>query len=81
MFWDVGRVEIEDSFSSSFSVLIRGWLRGAASNWVITGVHGLCESNLSQSFFEESGRIKDAWVGPCCLGGDFNKVREPGDRR
>ena len=32
-------------------------------------------------FWEELGAVRGLWNGPWCVGGDFNVVRFPGERR
>lgn len=49
-------VEVVDSRVDSFSVSIKG----GEEMWLITGVYGPCESNLSHDFFTELERIRDS---------------------
>jgi len=48
--------------------------------WAFTGVYGP-QARLDKSrFWEGVQRTRDRWLGPLCLGGDFNEILYPQER-
>lgn len=69
---------MEESVADTYSVSIKGSLRGSNKNWVITEVYGPTNCNLQSEFLAKLERSKSMWNGPRCIGGDFNEVHNPG---
>lgn len=53
-----------DSFIGDFSVSLNAKLEGEHDLWTVTAVYGPCDGNLRFGFFEELGRVREAWEGP-----------------
>ena len=49
--------------------------------WIFSGVYGLVIGSEKEDFWEELGAICGLWEDPWCIGGDFNAVRFPEERR
>ena len=49
--------------------------------WIFSGVYGLVIGSEKEEFWEELGAIRGLWEDPWCIGGDFNTVRFPEERR
>ena len=49
--------------------------------WIFSGVYGLVIGSEKEEFWEELGAIRGLWEDPWCIGGDFNVVRFPEERR
>ena len=47
--------------------------------WIITSVYGLVLANLKEALWEELGSVKGLWLGPWCIGGDFNASISPSE--
>lgn len=78
--WDTASIVVSAYWPETFSMSIRGCLKNASSEWVITIVYGPCDHVASQKKFLELESLRGRWTGPWCIRGDFNEVREPGDR-
>lgn len=78
--WDKGLVEAMDYKVNSFSVLIKEKKKSSDYEWLISGMYCPTNYTLTIAFFEELGSIRLSWSGPCCVGGDFNEVRELEER-
>ncbi|XP_077237086.1 uncharacterized protein LOC143878724 [Tasmannia lanceolata] len=51
-----------------------------ASKVVFTGVYGPSLRVEKRRFWEELNVVRDRWVFPWCIGGDFNEIRFVGER-
>ena len=40
--------------------------------WIFTSVYGPMLANLKEDLWEELGSVRSLWLGPWCIGGDFN---------
>lgn len=49
--------------------------------WMLTGVYGPIDGSEREILWAELGDIRQLWDDPCFVGGDFNVVRFPGERR
>ena len=81
VFWDnrvVDLLEVEEGIFS-VSCLFKNCMDGM--RWVFTGVYGPVCRRDREVFWEELGSIKGLWSDPWCVGGDFNMIRYPEERR
>ncbi|RVW20962.1 hypothetical protein CK203_107828 [Vitis vinifera] len=63
----------------SISIRFRNCVDGFT--WIFSGVYGPVISSEKEDFWEELSAIRGLWEDPWCLGGDFNAVRFPEERR
>lgn len=49
--------------------------------WMLTGVYGPVDGSERETLWAELGDIRWPWDDPCFVGGEFNVVRFPGERR
>ena len=49
--------------------------------WTFSGVYGSTMRRFRELFWEELGAIHGLWNDPWCIGGDFNMIRFPNERR
>lgn len=68
---------VTNHWVDSFSISIKGVLKNGGPKWVVSFVYGPRDALSSQDFWAELGNVRSCWVGPWCIGGDFNEVREP----
>ncbi|RVW15130.1 hypothetical protein CK203_083331 [Vitis vinifera] len=50
-------------------------------SWIFSSVYGPVIGSEKEDFWEELGAIRGLWEDPWCIGGDFNVVRYPEERR
>ena len=81
VFWDKRVVELVEMETGIFSIFccFRNCTDGF--QWMFSGVYGPVVDSERESFWEELGAVRGLWNGPWCVGGDFNAVRFPGERR
>ncbi|XP_059446549.1 uncharacterized protein LOC132178109 [Corylus avellana] len=48
--------------------------------WAFAGVYGPNDAGIRSTFWDELGGVMNVWDRPWCVGGDFNVVRNPGER-
>lgn len=71
---DSSKLEILQSWFESFSVSVKGQIRGVEDEWVVTRVYGPCALDKKQAFFAELLGIRENWDGPWCVCGVFNEI-------
>ena len=49
--------------------------------WNFSGVYGSTLRRYREFFWEELGAIRGLWNDPWCIGGDFNMIKFPNERR
>ena len=49
--------------------------------WVFTGVYGPFNKKDRECLWDELGAVRGLWGDPWCVGGDFNVILTPGERR
>ena len=81
LFWDNRVLENLEVESGGYSIFVR--FRNCADGffWIFFGVYGPMMGNEKEDFWEELGAIRGLWEDPWCIGGDFNVVRFPEERR
>ena len=81
VFWDKRVVELVEMEIGIFSVscCFKNCIDGF--QWMFSGVYGPIVDSKREFFWEELGAVRGLWNGPSCVGGDFNAVRFPGERR
>ena len=79
--WDKRVLELIDMELGLFSISC--WFKNYVDGfqWMFTGVYGLVVDSSRESFWEELGYVRGLWNFPWCVGGDFNVVRFPCERR
>ena len=80
-FWDNRVLENLEVESGGYSISVR--FRNCADGffWIFFGVYGPMMGNEKEDLWEELGAIRGLWEDPWCIGGDFNVVRFPEERR
>lgn len=58
----------------TFSISVKGQLRDAEEDWMITRVYVPCIDNRKLEFFNELESIRSYWASPWCICEDFNEV-------
>ena len=79
LFWDKRILEVIEMMSGIFSVscLFRNVEDGF--QWIFTVVYGPVVANLNENLWEELGSMRGLWLGPWCIGGDFNVTISPSE--
>ncbi|RVW47786.1 hypothetical protein CK203_091740 [Vitis vinifera] len=60
------------------------WMPGNVEDgfkWTFSGVYGPTLRRYREVFWEELGAIRGLWNDPWCIGGDFNMIKFPNERR
>ena len=81
LFWDNRVLEKLDVESGGYSISVR--FRNCADGFsrIFSGVYGPVIGCEKEDFWEELGAICGLWEDPWCIGGDFNVVRFPEEKR
>ncbi|RVW69834.1 hypothetical protein CK203_061148 [Vitis vinifera] len=81
LFWDNRVLENLEVESEGYSISVR--FRNCANgfSWIFSGVYGPVIGSEKEDFWEELGAIRGLWDDLWCVGGDFNSVRFPEERR
>ena len=72
MFWDKRVLEVIETVSEVFFVSCLFRNVEDDFQWIFTGVYGPVLANLRENLWEELGSVRGLWLGPWCIGGDFN---------
>ncbi|RVW35863.1 hypothetical protein CK203_084632 [Vitis vinifera] len=80
VFWDNRMFELVDLEEGEYSISCRFKNCEDGVVWVYTGVYGPVCRREREDFWEELGAIRGLWSDPWCVGGDFNRIRFPGER-
>ena len=67
--------------SAGYSISVRFRNCADGFSWIFSGVYGPVMGSKKEDFWEELGAICGLWDDPWCIGGDFNAVRFPEERR
>ena len=81
LFWDRRVLDLMDMEIGVFSISCRFRNCEDGFMWTFSGVYGPVLNSLREVFWEELGAISGLWEGSWCIGGDFNIVRFPCERR
>ena len=81
VFWDNRVVELLEVEEGMFTVSCQFKNSVDGLRWVFTGVYGPVCRRDREVFWEEFRSIKGLWRDPWCVGGDFNMIRYPEERR
>ena len=81
LFWDNRVLDLLELEQGGFSIF--GCFKSLEDGfvWVFTSVYGLLLGSEKKDFWDELGAIRGLWDDPWCVGGDFNSVRFPEERR
>ena len=81
LLWDNRVLENLEVERGGYSISIRFRNCVDGFTWIFSGVYGPVISSEKEDFWEELSAIRGLWEDPWCLGGDFNAVRFPEERR
>ena len=81
LFWDNRVLENLEVESGGYSISIRFRNCADGFSWIFSGVYRPVIGSEKEDFWEELGAIRGLWDDPWCVGGDFNSVRFPEERR
>ncbi|RVW74674.1 hypothetical protein CK203_052053 [Vitis vinifera] len=81
LFWDNRVLEKLEIESGGYSISVRFRNCADGFSWIFSGVYGPVIGSEKEDFWEELGAIRGLWEDPWCIGGDFNAVRFPEERR
>ena len=79
LFWDKRNLEVIETVRGVFSVSCSFRNVEDGFQWIFTGVYGLVLANLKEDLWEELGLVRGLWLGPWCIGGDFNASISPSE--
>ena len=79
-FLDWRRMELIELVIDLYPILCLFRMVEEGFQWIFSRVYGPVERSFKEFFWEELGAIKGRWVGPWCLGGDFNEILFPNER-
>ena len=81
LIWDNRVLENLEVESGGYSISARFRNCSDGFSWIFFGVYGPVIGSEKEDFWEELGAIRGLWEDPWCIGGDFNVVRYPEERR
>ncbi|RVW93853.1 Zinc finger CCCH domain-containing protein 37 [Vitis vinifera] len=81
VFWDNRVLELVGMEVGLFSISCRFKNCEDGFRWIFSGVYGPTMKRYRELFWEELGAIRGLWNDPWCIGGDFNMIRFPNERR
>ena len=81
VFWDKRKLDLVEAEIGQFSVTCMFKNVEDGFLWAFTGVYGPVKRCRREMFWEELGAVKGLWEGPWCIGGDFNMVLYPNERK
>ncbi|RVW70775.1 Elongation factor 1-gamma [Vitis vinifera] len=81
VFWDNRVLELMGLEVGLFSISCRFKNVEDGFRWTFSGVYGPTLKRYREEFWEELGAIRGLWNDPWCIGGDFNMIRFPNERR
>eukprot|EP00261_Vitis_vinifera_P032749 XP_019073992.1 PREDICTED: uncharacterized protein LOC109122143 [Vitis vinifera] len=81
LLWDNRVLENLEVESGGYSIFFRFRNCSDGFSWIFSGVYGPVIGSEKEDFWEELGAIRGLWEDPWCIGGDFNAVRYPKERR
>ena len=79
LFWDKRNLEAIETVSGVFFVSCSFRNVEDDFQWIFTSVYGPVLANLKEALWEELGSVKGLWLGPWCIGGDFNASISPSE--
>ena len=81
VFWDCRVLQLLEMETWQYSISCR--FKNCNDNfiWIFTGVYGPVHYSEREFLWFELGDIKSLWSDPWCVGGDFNVIRLPSERR
>lgn len=79
--WDSRKINILKSWRDVFSAPALVEDLSTKAKWLITSVYGPNDSQREKQFWKELDEVRGRWDGAWCIGGDWNIVRFPSERR
>lgn len=79
--WNTELIEVLDRKVGNFSISIFCRNKADGLKWAFSGVYGPTDQSDFSYVSNELGLIGEDWGVPWCLGGDFNVVKSPKERR
>ena len=80
MMWDTRRVKVTGNLIGDFSILISMKIENS-EDWWFSGIYGPPFVSSRGSFWDELVGLSEICGSKWCLGGDFNVVRNIGEKR
>jgi hypothetical protein len=80
LMWDTRVMQKVDVMVGLFSVSCYWHGLADGFNWVCSGVYGPQSEESRQQCWEELSLVRQRWMVPWCIVGDFNAVRFPSER-
>ncbi|WKA06292.1 hypothetical protein VitviT2T_024196 [Vitis vinifera] len=81
VYWDSRVLELLGMEVGLFSISCRFKNCEDGFRWIFSGVYGPTMKRNRELLWEELGNIRGLWNDPWCIGGDFNMIRFPNERR
>ena len=81
VYWDSRVLELLGMEVGLFSISCRFKNCEDGFRWIFSGVYGPTMKRNRELLWEELGDIRGLWNDPWCIGGDFNMIRFPNERR
>lgn len=72
--WNTRKIEISYHWVNNFSVSVKGKRKGTDDEWFITSVYGPYAQELKPLFFQELNDLRNLFISPWCICGDFNEI-------
>ena len=79
--WDNRVLELVGMEVGLFSISCRFKNCEDGFKWIFSEVYNPTMKRYRELFWEELGAIRGLWSDPWCIGGDFNMIRFPNERR
>ena len=81
IYWDSRVCRLLDKLECQFSLSCRFKFIDEDVAWSFTGVYGPLDAVSRDEFWSELSVVKGLWGNPWCIGGDFNVIRFPNERK
>ena len=81
VYWDSRVLELMGMEVGLFSISCRFKNCEDGFRWIFSRVYGPTMKRNKELLWEELGDIQGLWNDPWCIGGDFNMIRFPNERR
>ena len=75
--WNKNSFHLISSHCGEFSITCFLQMRDDSTTWAFTGVYGPHVRGDKLRMWDELRRVRDGWLGPWCIGGDFNEILRP----
>lgn len=79
--WGPCSISVITSWEEEFSLSLLVEDMGNNSRWLLTSVYGPNDNQRRKDFWKELDMIRTRWSGAWCLGGDWNIIRFPSEKK